>query len=149
MFTTIVLSSPQPAELFNIIINLNPNKAGGYDNISSYLLRLGAVILAPILSVYFELALELGMFPQIFKTVKVIPIHKFCAKLVQNYRPISLLPYLSKILEKVIKNMLITFFQNIELYMTISTVSKKTHSVIHALLDVLLFSYDAIQKSIV
>ena len=98
-FTTIALSSLQSDKLFNIINNLNPNKACGYHNISSYFLRVGAEILAPILSVYFELALELGIFPQIFKTAKVIPIHKPGNKqLVQNYRLISLPPCLSKIL---------------------------------------------------
>ena len=66
-------------------------------------LRLGAEILAHILFVYFELALELGIFSQIFKTAKIIPIHKSGNKqLVQNYRPISFLTCLSKILEKVI-----------------------------------------------
>ena len=67
VFTTIVLSSTQPAELFDIINSLNHNKACGYDNISSYFLCLGAEILAPILSVCFKLALELGIFPQTFK----------------------------------------------------------------------------------
>ena len=74
-------------------------------------LRLGAEILAFILSIDFELVFEFGIFPQIFKTAKVIPIHKSGNKqLVQNYRPISLLPCVSKILEKLIKNRLITFF---------------------------------------
>ena len=42
------VSTPQPAELFNIIYSLNPNKASGYDNISSYFLSLDAEILAAI-----------------------------------------------------------------------------------------------------
>ena len=124
-----------------------PTKPCGYDNISSYFLRLGAEIFAPILSVYFELALELGIFSQIFKTAKVIPIHKSGNKqLVQNYGSIFLLSCLSKILEKVIKNRLLTFFSKHKIIYDYQYAFREKHSVIHALLDVLSFNYDAIQK---
>ena len=88
---TIVLDPPQPIEIFNVINSLNPHKATGYDNISSYFLRIGNKILAPVLSLFFECVFELGVFPQIFRTAKVIPIHKSGnKKLVSNYRPIAL-----------------------------------------------------------
>ena len=46
---------------------------------------------------------ELGFFPQIFKTAKVVPIFKAGDKhLVRNYRPISLLSCLSKVLVVVV-----------------------------------------------
>ena len=57
---TIVLDSPQPAEIFNVINSLNPHKASGYDNISAYFLRLGNEVLAPILTAYFTWAFEKG-----------------------------------------------------------------------------------------
>ena len=98
---TIVLEPPQPIEVFNAINSLNLHKASGYDNISSFFLRLGNEILAPILSVYFGVVFELGFLPQIFKTAKVVPICKAGDKhLVRNYRPISLLSCLSKVLKK-------------------------------------------------
>ena len=50
---TIVLDPPQPIEIFNVISSLNPPKATGYDNISSYFLRMGNKILAPVLSLFF------------------------------------------------------------------------------------------------
>ena len=70
---TIFLDQPQPIEIFNVINSLNPHKTSGYDNISSYFLRIGNKILAPVLSLFFECVFELGVFPQIFKTAKVIP----------------------------------------------------------------------------
>ena len=117
MSQTIVLEPPQPIEVFNAINSLNLHKASGYDNISSFFLRLGNEMLAPILSVYFGrrrrrliftlyfgVVFELGFFPQIFKSAKVVPIFKAGHKhLERNYRPISLLSCLSKVLEKVIK----------------------------------------------
>ena len=61
--------------------------------ISLFFLRMGGGILAPVLSLYFGHAFDLGLFPKIFKTAKVIPIFKFGNKQnTQNYRPISLLP---------------------------------------------------------
>ena len=100
---SIVLDPPQPIEIYNIINSLNINKACGYDNISSFFLRMGGEILAPILSLCFSRAFDLGIFPSIFKIAKVVPIFKSGNKqIVKNYRPISLLPTLSKILEKLI-----------------------------------------------
>ena len=100
---TIFLDPPQPIEIFNAVNSLKIHKASGCDNISSFFLRMGNEVLAQILSIYFGLVFELGSF-QIFKTAKVIPIFKSSTKnLVNNYRPISLLPCLSKVLEKSLK----------------------------------------------
>ena len=41
-----------------------------------YFLRVGNKVLAPILSYYFTCVFELGFFPQILKTAKVVPIYK-------------------------------------------------------------------------
>ena len=60
---------PEPNEILNIICSLNVDKTSSYDNISSFFLRLGGEVLAPILLVYFGYALEHGIFPNIFKTV--------------------------------------------------------------------------------
>ena len=90
------------------IKSLNVNKVSGYDNISSFFLRMGGEILASLLTVCFSYAFELGIFLSIFKIAKVVPIYKFENKqIVKNYHPLSLLSALSKILEKLIKTRLI------------------------------------------
>ena len=145
---TIVLDPLQPIEIFNVISSLNPHKATGYDNISSYFLRIGNKILAPVLSLLFECVFELGVFPQIFKTAKVIPIHKSGSKkLVSNYRLISLLPSLSKVFEKLIKHRLVNFFNKHNVLYDYQYGFRKKHSVIHALLDVTTLTCDAVQKN--
>ena len=107
---TIVLDAPQPAEIYNLINSLNPSKAGGKNDISPFFIRLGAEVLTPFSSVYFGFCFELGFFPNIFKTAKVVPIFKSGNKhLAQNYRPSSLLPCWSKVLEKLIKSRLLKF----------------------------------------
>ena len=99
------LDPSQPIEVFNVINSLNPHEATGYNDISSYFLRIGNKILVPVLSLFFECVFELGVFPQIFKAAKVVPIHKSGSKhLVRNYCSISLPPSTSKVLEKLIKH---------------------------------------------
>ena len=112
---TIVLEPPSAAEIFNIINLLHPHKTCGHDNMLLFFLRLGGEILAPIFSVYFKCAFKLGIFPQNLKTAKVIPVFKAGNKqLLQNFRPISFLPSISKILEKLIK----IRFSSTKFYMT-------------------------------
>ncbi len=56
--------------------------------------------------------LNTGIFPEKFKIAKIIHIHKKGDHtLFTNYRPISLLPAISKIFEKVIFKQLFKFFQ--------------------------------------
>ena len=113
---SIFLEPPEPNEIFNIIRSLNIHKASGND-ISSFFLRLGGEVLAQILSVYFSYSLEHGIFPNIFKTAKVIPLFKSGSKEnVNNYRPISLLPSLYKVLEKLIKFRFVKFFDRLNIF---------------------------------
>ena len=102
--SSIVFDPPNSLEIYDAINALNPHKACGYDDISAAFLRLGNEVQAPFLTAYFEIVLEFVFFPQIFKTAKVIPVFKKGKRnLTNNYRPISLLPSLSKVLEKLIK----------------------------------------------
>ena len=111
MNSTIVFDAPNFLEIYNAINALNPHKACGYDDISAAFLRLGNEVLAPFLTACFEIVLEFGFFPQIFKTIKVIPFFKTAKRnLTNNYRSISLLPSLSKALEKLIKIRWLKFF---------------------------------------
>ena len=55
-----------------------------------------------------------GGFPNIFKTAKVLPIYKSGDDdAVQNYRPISILPSLGKVIEKVIFTRFQHFFKSL------------------------------------
>ena len=63
------------------------------------------------LSHIFNVSLLTGCFPEQMKASKVIPLFKSDdKKLVNNYRPVSVLPVFSKILEKIIYNRLINHF---------------------------------------
>ena len=109
--STTVFNPPNSLVIYNAINALNSHKACAYNDISVAFLRLGNKVLAPFFTAYFKIILKFVFFPQIFKTAKVIPVFITGKRnLANNYRPISLLPSLSKELEKLIKNSLVEIF---------------------------------------
>jgi len=84
--------------------NTNPNKPAGPDQIPSLFFKQFARSLAPIVSFIFNLSLHTGIFPEIFKQAIVIPLYKGKGKKNDpvSYRPISLLPPLSKVFERLV-----------------------------------------------
>ena len=93
------------------IINDLPNKSStGFDDISMRLLKAIKTEIIPALTCIFNQSLNTGIFREKLKIVKVIPIHrKGSLNDISNYRPISLLPSKSKILEKLIFKQLSTY----------------------------------------
>ena len=107
---TIFLSPTDPEEVQKILSNIRPKKSCGIDGISNDMLKnLAPVIKLPI-SIAINKSLETGKVPTILKIAKIVPIYKAKDKqLLTNYRPISLLPNISKILEKVVHKRIYTF----------------------------------------
>ena len=82
---------------------LNPSKAAGIDNLSGKFLKDGADILARPISQLCNLSIKLNLFPRSCKIAKVKPLFKKGSKTdPENYGPNSLLPILSKIIERII-----------------------------------------------
>ena len=97
-------------EITKLIQNLPNKKSSGHDNIDNVLLKEIASGLSSVLENLFNESLQTGIFPDIFKLAEVVPLHKGKEKDQQNnYRPISLLCTLSKILEKIVYKRLYTF----------------------------------------
>ena len=90
-------------EVFNLIINLNTDKASGPDGISALMLKATANSIASPLAELFSLSLRTGKFPKLWKLANVVPIPKSNDKSdPSNYRPVSLLSIVRKILEKIV-----------------------------------------------
>lgn len=91
------------AEIRLILCTLNANKATGPDSLSAKLLKECAAELAPSLTALFNLSLSLSTVPDQWKAAHVTPVFKKGDKeLCCNYRPISLLCIISKVLERAI-----------------------------------------------
>lgn len=90
-------------EISKIIENFKPKTSSGYDQISPKLLKKSCKSISHPLTFIANLSFETGIFPSAMKIAKVIPIFKKDDnKIFSNYRPISLLPTFSKILERVV-----------------------------------------------
>ena len=99
-------------ETYNIITLVHSNKANGNDDTSGFFLYFAAEVLAPVFCLYFDAAIDLGVCAFKFKTAEVIPmLESSNNQIFFNCRPISLLPNLSKILEKFIKTLFINLFK--------------------------------------
>ena len=107
--STIFLQPADNDEIANIISSLNSNKASGPNSIPYRILFLLKNEISKQLA-DFNLSFMTGVFPSVLKTAKVVPIFKKDPKLnYSNYRPISLLSNIEKILEKLMYKRLYTF----------------------------------------
>jgi hypothetical protein len=89
---------------------LNPTKAPGPDNIPTKVIKECAHELTPSITKLFNDSLSMSKVPSAWKTANITPIHKKGDKhTANNYRPISLLPVISKVLERCLYNKIIDF----------------------------------------
>ena len=99
-------------DIINVIKALDPCKAHGYDYISIRMLKIcGSTIVKP-LTILFKNYISQGIFPDNWEKSNICPIHKKGDKqIVNNYRPVSLLPICGKIFERLIFNSLYQFLE--------------------------------------
>ena len=82
---------------------MKPKSSSRHDNISSILLKKISIYIAPVLALIVNQSLKTGIFPEKLKIAQVMPLYKKDSPYVlDNYRPISLLPVISKVFEKVV-----------------------------------------------
>ena len=87
------------ADINKIIYNLPQKSSSGCDGISSKLLKVIAPVIIKPLTLLINQVLNTGTFPDKLKIAKVEPMFKKGdPSLFENYRPISLLPAISKVL---------------------------------------------------
>ena len=76
-----------------------------------------------------------GTFPESLKIARVIPIFKGeNEQLVHNYRPISVLPFYSKIFEKIVATHVIEFLEDNNVFYQYQFGFRKNHSTSHAII---------------
>jgi len=105
---SLLLRNTTPEHLLKIIKKFKPKNSCDINGVSTKMIKLiGPEIVVP-LSHIFNLSLSTGEFPSQLKQCRVIPIFKSGDQLeCDNYRPISLLSSISKILEKVVAEKLV------------------------------------------
>ncbi len=95
--------------VFSILSKLNANKAMGPDNIHGKVLKSCARALSIPLSILFKKCYYSSSLPSDWKMAHVVPVHKKGSKSeVQNYRPISLTSLVVKVLERMVRDELMS-----------------------------------------
>ena len=125
-------------ELKDAFFSLGINKSPGFDGISFTVLKncFGALH-KPLLHV-FNLSIVKGIFPDDLKIARVTPVFKGGdEKDLENYRPISVLPCFSKILERIMYNRLYNHLMKNNILYSKQFGFQKGHSTEHAIIQLI------------
>ena len=107
---TFFLTPTDKNEISLIISSLDSHKSSGPNSIPVKILKLLKNDISQQLSDIFNMSFSTGQFPSVLKIAKVIPIHKKQSRVdYTNYRPISLLSNIEKIIEKLMYKRLSNF----------------------------------------
>ena len=136
-----------PQTLMNIASQMKPKTSQGPDYLSSKLLKdIIPIIIDPLCHIS-NLSLHTGYIPDRFKLAKVIPVFKSGDKTTfSNYRPISLLSSLSKLLEKVVAKQMEGFLRVNSILYLHQYGFRKNHCTFHPILHFLNNIYEALNK---
>lgn len=136
---SIFITPTCPTEIEKIVTRLKNKKSSGYDGISNDFVKRHIQNLKIPLSKIVNKSISDGVFPQSMKLSKIIPIYKKGSKsCIENYRPISLLPVFSKILEKVMYKRIYCFLENNNLLYKSQYGFRSKHSTNQAITEFLL-----------
>ena len=120
-------------DIVKAIDNLENKNSSGHDGISNKVLKYIKLELSNSLTLIVNQMLTTGIFPDSFKKSKITPIFKKGdSSLLVNYRPISLLPTISKIFERIIHNQMYEHFNNNNLLAAQQYGFRKLHSTEYA-----------------
>ncbi|XP_065662820.1 uncharacterized protein LOC136085441 [Hydra vulgaris] len=125
-----------PSEFKEAFSSLKKKKAPGFDEITSDLVIFNKTSLGRPLIHILKLSITSGIFPDVLKLAKVIPIFK-CNEHsdITNFRPISILSVFSKLFERVIYNRIYNHFTKNKLFYPNQFGFQKNLSTEHAIIE--------------
>jgi len=111
------------------LAELDPHKSTGLDGLSSKILKLSAPVIANPLTSIFNRSISTGNFPTLWKTARITPVHKSGSHSDKNnYRPISILCIVSKLLERHIHKCISAYISTYNLLYTAQSGFRTNHS---------------------
>ena len=119
------------------INSLKINTSTGYDDISAKILKDASATIAPYLSNIINLSYEMKIFPESMKKATITALHKKKdVNIISNYRPISILPALSKVMEKSATVQLVEYLEQNNILSRNQHAYRKSHSTVTCLSEV-------------
>ncbi|UYV77902.1 hypothetical protein LAZ67_15002762, partial [Cordylochernes scorpioides] len=140
-----MLTMTTPNEVKEVIKYLANHKAPGHDNITPQMAKNLPIKWIVFLAGVFNAALHLCYYPKVWKHAIIIPIPKKSAKSPEDLRPISLLPTIGKIYERIILRRLQMYLDNSNFIIPQQFGFRRGHSTTHQLISVL--DYIQIRRS--
>ena len=123
-------------EVMQIIKDLKNTKSSGMDFIDTWVVKLIAKEILPALTHIVNISISKAEFPHSWKVSKVVPLLKKDDPLLcKNYRPVSLLPVFSKILERAVFIQLVHYLEFNSLLNTNHHGGRQYHNTATALLQ--------------
>ncbi len=141
------LNPIRPSQIVDIVKLMVSKNSTDSNGISSNLIKKIIYEISVPLAHIFSLSINSGIFPKALKTARVVPIFKSSdPEIMDNYRPISLLNTLSKILEKAISYQLVNHLELNNLLYKHQYGFQKNKNTEHNLISVSNYIYDALSK---
>lgn len=138
--SSFVLFDTTPQEVEATLMGLDSGSAPGWDAIPTQFLKRSRDILVPLISNLANLCFNAGIFPDTFKRSIVTPVYKGGDRCdVNNYRPISVLTSISKIIEKLLNTRLVSFLDKYNLLANSQYGFRKGRSTQDACIDLTTF----------
>ena len=129
----------QPAtlpELSSALSRLSSSKAVGHDGVPIHAVRQCFPVIGPHVLHLINASIHSCTFPTSWKLASVVPLHKTGPRdKAANFRPISILPVLSKLCEKVVCTQLTSYLNSCHLLSSSQYAYRQCHSTEHALID--------------
>lgn len=141
------VSPVAPDEIDKIIKELKNSKCSGLDELDTYVLKLTKPFIVPSICHIINLSILTKRFPQKWKIAKVVPLYKgkgskFDSK---NYRPVAILPILSKILERAIFKQVTSYMDENKLFNPSHHAYRSLHSTTTAMIQMYDTWLDAVE----
>ena len=122
-------------DVFALLCSVDANKATGSDGLPGKILKNCASSLAPSLTLIFNASLQVGVVPSVYKQSNISPLFKSGDRSkASNYRPVSLLPIVSRLLEKIVQRQLVAYLRTNNLFPVSQFAYRTGHSTEDALI---------------
>ena len=137
MLQNFTFSACDQTEITAIVNSFDANKSSGPNSIPIKVLKLVSQEISYPLMLIFNISLSTGVHPDVLKLTKTVPIYKKGSRLtISNYRPISLLSNINKILEKIIHSRVEKFLEDNKCLYSLQFGFRRSHSTNHALVEI-------------
>ena len=133
---TFSFKSCSPNEVRKLLEKLDTKKSTGLDNLPSRMLKIAAGVLAPSLAFLFNQSISSGIVPTEWKLARVTPIFKKGKRQdVNDYRPMSIIPAVAKVFERIIYDQFFKYLNDNDLLVNCQSGFRSLHSTLTFLLE--------------